>query len=322
METRARFILIGLFTLLGVIATLGFLLWLAKVQVDRSYAQYDILFPSVDGLGQASPVRYNGVDVGQVLSIGLDEQDASMVRVRIEIFSTTPVRADTKAQVASQGVTGVSYVSLAGGSPDAPRLEILPPDEVPIIPSERSAVQALTADAPDLLAEALALLKDVSTFTGPENREAVRRILGNADESMANIAKITKDAAEASGQITAFTARLDGLADEFEEVAQAAETSLTNVDAVLAEARGTFTRANAVIDDRVPPMMDQIAAAVRGIEQSVSSFRGFATNGLPQFTTLANDARGLVSNLNSLTAQISRDPARFFLGNQTPDYRR
>lgn len=315
METRARYILIGLFTLLGVIATLGFLLWLAKVQVDRSYEQYDILFPSVDGLGQASPVRYNGVDVGQVLSIGLDEQDATLVRVRIEIFSTTPVRADTKAQVASQGVTGVSYVGLTGGSPSAERLEVVPPNEVPLIPSERSAVQALTADAPDLLAEALALLKDVSTFTGPENREAVRRILANADESMANITKITKDMAAASDELTAFTARLDPLADELEEVAEAAE-------ATMAEARGTFARANTLIDERVPPMLDQVAAAVRGIEQSVASFRGFATNGLPQFTTLANDARGLVSNLNSLTAQISRDPARFFLGNQTPDYRR
>ncbi|MEH6774229.1 MAG: MlaD family protein [Cereibacter changlensis] len=315
METRARFILIGLFTLLGVIATLGFLLWLAKVQVDRSYEQYDILFPSVDGLGQASPVRYNGVDVGQVLSIGLDEENAAMVRVRIEIFSTTPVRADTKAQVASQGVTGVSYVSLAGGSPEAERLEVLPPNDVPIIPSERSAVQALTADAPDLLAEALSLIKDVSTFTGPENREAVRRILENADAAMTNIAQVTEDAAVASKNINAFSERLDTLADELEEVAVAAE-------ATLAEAQGTFRRANTVIDERVPPMLDQIASAVRGIEQSVSSFRSFATNGLPQFTTVANEARGLVSNLNSLTSQISRDPARFFLGNQTPDYRR
>ena len=35
METRARYILVGIFTLLSLAAALGFILWLAKVQIDR-----------------------------------------------------------------------------------------------------------------------------------------------------------------------------------------------------------------------------------------------------------------------------------------------
>ncbi len=35
METQARFVLIGFFTVLGFLAGLGVLLWLAKVQIDR-----------------------------------------------------------------------------------------------------------------------------------------------------------------------------------------------------------------------------------------------------------------------------------------------
>ncbi len=120
METRARYVLIGIFTLASILATLGFLLWLAKVQLDRTYAEYDILFTSVEGLGRASPVRYNGVDVGEVLNIAVDAEDPSLVRVRIQLAATTPVRTDTKAQVASQGVTGVSYVSLSGGAAPEP----------------------------------------------------------------------------------------------------------------------------------------------------------------------------------------------------------
>ena len=51
METRANFILIGAFTLFGILGSLGFFLWLAKVEVDRQYAYYDVLFTDVSGLG-------------------------------------------------------------------------------------------------------------------------------------------------------------------------------------------------------------------------------------------------------------------------------
>ena len=118
METRARYLLVGVFTIVGLVAVMGFTLWLAKVQIDRTYAQYDIVFDSVAGLGQASTVRYNGVEVGKVLSIALDRDDPALVRVRIEIYASTPVREDTLATLSSQGVTGVSFVALAGGRAD------------------------------------------------------------------------------------------------------------------------------------------------------------------------------------------------------------
>ncbi|MGP3696468.1 MlaD family protein [Rhodobacter sp. NSM] len=321
METRARFILIGLFTLLSVLATLGFLLWLAKVQLDRSYAEYDILFGSVEGLGRASPVRYNGVDVGEVLTIQVNEEDPSLVRVRVQIAATTPVRTDTRAQVASQGVTGVSYVSLSGGSAPEP-LRAQADEWPPVIPSERSAVQALTSDAPTLLAEAISLLKDIQTFTGPENRMAVESILTNADASVQNIAAITRDASEATQRLNDFTNRLDRMADRAETALATLESSLDEARAAASAARDTFETVNRVVDQDVPPMIAQIRSAVSGIERSVSDIRDFADNGLPQYTALAAETRRTVTNFNSLVAQISRDPARFFLGNQTPSYRR
>jgi len=68
METRANFVLIGAFTLFGILGSLGFFLWLAKVEVDRQYAYYDILFENVSGLGEAGDVRYNGLPVGQTVA--------------------------------------------------------------------------------------------------------------------------------------------------------------------------------------------------------------------------------------------------------------
>ena len=42
METRANFVLIGAFTILGFLGLLLFLMWFAKLEMDRQFAYYDI----------------------------------------------------------------------------------------------------------------------------------------------------------------------------------------------------------------------------------------------------------------------------------------
>lgn len=44
METRAHHVLIGLFTLLVVVAGLLFGVWLAKSHADREWHYYDVVF--------------------------------------------------------------------------------------------------------------------------------------------------------------------------------------------------------------------------------------------------------------------------------------
>ena len=50
METRANYVLIGAFTIAGILGLLGFFVWLAKYQVDRQFDYYDVLFSDVSGL--------------------------------------------------------------------------------------------------------------------------------------------------------------------------------------------------------------------------------------------------------------------------------
>jgi phospholipid/cholesterol/gamma-HCH transport system substrate-binding protein len=301
METRARYVLIGGITLLSLLGALGFLLWLAKVQIDRTYTQYDILFETVAGLSQASAVRYNGVDVGKVLGIALDRVDPALVRVRIEIYASTPVRVDTVATLASQGVTGVSIVALAGGDAAADRLTPISPATVAVIPSEASVVQGLMDDVPDLLAEARTLIAGLAAFSTPDNRDAVAEMLSN---------------------VAAATARLDGLAIQTETALTEAKVTLAQANETLAAAQSAFARADSVIRDDVPGIMDGLGAAAGRIGGAAEGFQDFSQTGLMQFSALATDARALVANLGALTDRIAADPGRFLLGDQTPDYRR
>jgi len=300
METRARYVLVGIFSLISLLAALGFILWLAKVELDRTYAQYDILFDTVAGLGKASAVRYNGVDVGTVLDFALDREDSSVVRVRIEVFASTPIRTDTIATLASQGVTGVSFVALEGGNPNSDRLVRVPPANVPVIRSQPSVVQGLLVSAPELLAEAQLLMRDIRGFTTNENGQAIAGILANVESA---------------------TARVDELANRTESFLASAETTLTEAQDALVEIKSTFQSANTLMKDDVPDMIVKLSAAVDSVKGSVAGFESFSQNGLPQFTALAQDARNAIAKLSALTDRISRDPARFFLGNQTPSYR-
>ncbi|WP_372674906.1 MlaD family protein [Aquicoccus sp.] len=301
METRARYVLVGIFTLASFLAALGFVLWLGKVQLDRTYAQYDIVFDTVAGLGQASAVQYNGFNVGKVLTIALDRDDPALVRVRIEILASTPIRVDTVATLASQGVTGVAFVALEGGSARAPRLEAVPPADVPVIASRPSVLQDLIADAPNLLAEAILLMRDIRTFTTPENGAAITQILKNVEDA---------------------TLRIDAMASRTEAFMARAEITLARADATLVDAQGAFAVANTVIADDIPGIVRRLETAVDTLGRSAAGFETFSRNGLPQFGALATEARALVANINALTNRIAGDPGRFLLGDQAPSYRR
>lgn len=298
METRARFVLIGLFTIFGFLAALGFVLWLAKVQLNRTYAQYDILFGTVAGLSQTAAVRYNGVDVGKVLAIALDRDDPALVRVRIEIFASTPVRTDTIATLESQGVTGVSFIALEGGSAEAERLRAEPPEDVPVIRSERSVVQDLMISGPDLLAEATALIAEVRTFITAENRDAVAGILANLQDA---------------------TGRIDA-------VAVRAEETFSRADAALSAAEASFSAAEGLLGRDIPSLVTNLQTAIDSTTGAMNSVRGLTQRDLPQLTAqiskLVLDASRVVATFDALARQIGSDPGRFLLGNETPEYRR
>lgn len=293
METRASYVLIGAFTLMAILAGLGFFVWLAKVQVNKTYTQYDILFDQVSGLGQSSPVTFNGVNVGKVLTINLDRANSSRVRVRIEVGASTPIRVGTEATLASQGVTGVGYVGLEGGTVQDQRLTPDPATGVAEIPSKTTVVQGLLADAPDLLAQAISVLNDMGRFTTSENADHVTQILGNLNDASDRLTGVMDDLTKASASFSTAADKIAAFATKLDGVAANADTTLTEARSALTDARTALGHIN-----------------------------DFAVNGLPQITKLSGQAAGLIGDLSSLTAQIKRDPARFFLGNRTPEYTR
>lgn len=286
METRANYVLIGAFTLFGILGSLGLFLWLAKVEADRQYAYYDILFDSVSGLGEAGDVRYNGLLVGQVARLSLDDADPGKVRVRIEIDASTPVKTDTIVTLELQGITGISYVSLAGGSAGAKPVAAPPGGEVPVIAAQPSAVQSLFEGTPKLLAKAITLLEHVDEMAGPENRAAFGEILGNLASASGQLDSVLGNFAQLSAELSGVSAKLAEFSGQLDAVASGATTTLASADETMKSARVAIDRAQTVIDE--------MAATLQSARAVFDSANGVMTEQIP----------GLIADLRSTAGTV------------------
>ena len=178
METRASHLLVGSFVLLVSAAIFLFALWLAKIQIDRETAYYDIFFEdSVAGLGVGGDVRYRGTEVGSVAEIGIHPDDPGRVRVTVQIGSETPIREGDKASLQLQGITGVLFVNIEGASAADAKIRPRKRRPWPEIPSEPSPIAQLFEGAPDLITRAAVATERISDVVNDENRQMMAEIL-------------------------------------------------------------------------------------------------------------------------------------------------
>ena len=286
METKANYLLIGIFTLACIAGAFGLFLWLAKIEIDRQYAYYDILFEDVSGLNAAGDVRYNGLPVGQVVNLELDENDPSMVRIMIEVGAETPVNTETVAKLQAQGVTGVSYVALSGGSDASQPLE-----EGAVIPSERSALQSVFEGAPLLLEKAVALLEDVNEVFDQDNRDAITRILDNTasaterlDTALENFETLSNDLSLAAREVADFADRLDDLADT-------ADTTLTTATGTLESAKVTFDQVTAFTETDLPDIVADVRGVVETADGVIAQVGADVTAAVAEFSELSDSGK-------------------------------
>jgi phospholipid/cholesterol/gamma-HCH transport system substrate-binding protein len=182
METRARYALIGVFTLGVIIAAFACAYWLRGGFGER--AVYRVRFENpVPGLLPGSRVLFNGIPVGEVTGLALNAGDPRQVTVTIAVDRATPVRVDTQVRLESQGLMDAPSVSLEGGTASAP-----PPTSdhgPPVLAADPDAGQSLTREARDAVrrldtfvaenAEPLhATITNLSTFTDALARNSDR----------------------------------------------------------------------------------------------------------------------------------------------------
>ncbi|MEY9186149.1 phospholipid/cholesterol/gamma-HCH transport system substrate-binding protein [Bradyrhizobium sp. USDA 326] len=194
METRANYVLIGSFTLAVIAAAIGFVLWFQSLHATKQRSPLRVVFEGpAAGLRNGGSVNFNGIRVGEVVSVKLDNPRRVVALAMIE--NNAPIRKDTLVGLEFQGLTGVAAISLKGGDEAA-----APP------PLDQDGIPTLTADPNKLqdVTEAIrATLQNVNRIVA-DNQESVKN-------SLKNLETFTNSLARNSEKIDAIMAKVDGV---------------------------------------------------------------------------------------------------------------
>ena len=339
METRANHLLVGGFVLAFAAALIAFIVWIAGSEGDGGVDRYKIVFEgSVNGLSEGGTVSYSGVKIGEVRSIALDPQEPGKVDVVIEVQEGAPIKTDTEASLELLGITGARYVLLSGGSRAAEPLSPPPGEEMAEIPSKPSTLAQVLEGAPEimeniniLLSRGNALLNednlrlfneiltDVATVSGTlaSREDQIANVIDRSSETLDNLNEVTtevldlaRELRQSSGELTE---KLSGTLDSVNELAGSVEGSLSTVQNDVAQMIGSFQGAAEGIES--------MAGQVEGlVAENREPLRDFTASGLYELANLLTEARQLITNLNRVTIEVERDPARFLFGDPQEGY--
>jgi phospholipid/cholesterol/gamma-HCH transport system substrate-binding protein len=179
METRANYVLIGAFTLAVIAAAFGFVLWFQSLHTAKARGPLRVIFEGpAAGLRNGGSVNFNGIRVGEVVSVKLDNPRRVVALAMVE--NSAPIRKDTLVGLEFQGLTGVAAISLKGGDEAAPPVP-LGEDGIPVLLADPNRLQDVT--------EAIrGTLQNINKVVA-DNQESVKNSLHHLEIFSASLAR-------------------------------------------------------------------------------------------------------------------------------------
>jgi len=229
---------LGLFLLSALFLLLITLAFLVGAQLLQERDEYTIVFnESISGLEAGSPVKYNGVRVGSVQRFRIPEDNVTGVEVAVSLDKGTPVKVNTTAVLNLQGITGLKFIELTGGTNG---VAFLGPGGR--IESAGSTMDLLQNKAASIAQKIEMLLDNLVEVTGgedggklPKILEEVEQILssvnGLLDDNNENITATVGNLREASAALTKTMEKAPDLVEETSEAVKSVRL-LLNKDQV------------------------------------------------------------------------------------------
>lgn len=302
MDEKPGHALVGAFVLvLGAVLVAG-VLWLSaglgRRQALDTYQA--VIQESVAGLNVDAPVKVLGVDVGKVSRIEIDRHNSEQVRLHFLIERGTPIKQDSVAVLKTQGLTGIAYVELSGGSAEAALLVPGPDGRPPTIPFKLS----LTARLENVLTAVLGNVDRVSNNLNAVFDEANRAALKS---TLADTATLARALAAQQGALQAGIADAARTAQLAAQAMQQAAPTLARIAAsaqaverMALTAEGASARAGVAAD-----------AAASGVQQ-------LHTDTLPELARLMAELGQLSASLRHLSDQTAASPSSLLVGTAPP----
>ena len=315
METRANYALIGAFVLMAAAAVIGFALWLGSSQFNRDFSQYDVIFPGPVSLEEGASVRYIGIKVGEVESVRIDRRDASMVRARLRVDRSTPVKTDSTAIIDFAGITGVTFVQINAGSDSAGPLLPAPYETVPVIKAGETPLAALFNGGTEIVGQAGMTIDQLGQLLTDDNIAAMSQTLANVRDITS---AISAEDAVLLAQAIDTLASLEQAGDNLTKASTDITSVADSVDQELASLNVELKALVAELNGATGDASEMLTESRKAVQAATVLVEGGASNTVAQTNLAAQELRVLISRLDRLTRELEQNPQGLVVGKPLP----
>ena len=296
MERNAHYALVGLVSLILFLGLIVFVVWLAKLQFNNQYTVYDVDFKGpVRGLTSGGEVFFNGIKVGDVTKLSLDQRDPNRVVARIRTTADAPIRVDSIASLEPQGITGVSYLQITAGTVSKPLLkDVTPTSQIPVIHTRQSALEGLLQGGGDVLTRTIQTLDRVNDVLSDAN-------IANFSASMANLKADTALIANQGTMLADLDSTIKSVQDASDKISK---LSADSDQLITGDGRKVLANLNGAISD-LRGTTQEVRAVVTGLQGPTTEF---AVTGLPQLSRTITTLQTTAEDLDRVVNEVERNP--------------
>lgn len=293
METRANYVIVGIFTVLAILAAFIFVYWTARFGETGETAPLRLRIPgSASGLGRGSAVLFNGVKVGDLKRVFIDPKNPNVAIADAEVDRMTPITRSTVADVGIAGLTGQANIELRGGNPNEKNLldEAQANNTIAEIQANPSAVTNLLETAQQIFKRTDAVLTGVEGF--------VKDVRGPLTQTVENTAKFSKALADNSDHIDDFLASVGDLSNTLKGVSGKLGSTLDSAKGLLDSVdRDKVAR----IVGNVKDFTDRLDTASRNLDQIMANIGQTAS----ALKAVSQDASGTLGKIDSAVSKVN-----------------
>jgi ABC-type transporter Mla subunit MlaD len=332
MQDRGTFLRVGLLVLIGITALVALVVFFSGSRIREGHNFETYFSESVQGLEVGAPVKFRGVTLGQVTDISLVRaaytgaaahqtgtavlalvivrfrMDMSKIGERVPIETT--IRNGLRARLASQGISGVSYIELDFQSP-----ELHPPLAIPWEPLDTyiPSVPSTLIQVQDAAQELLQKLNEVDLaglVTGLNRLiDDLRGDLAHGDVH-ALLAQTTQSLLDLDDAVKA--ANLPAVSAQAQQALKAAITIADGRQTreLIGNANQAVAKLAAAVA-QLPPLIAALQATAHRADNSAADVQ-------QSLTPVLRDLQVTLGNLRDTSAELRRDPGQVLFGGPPP----
>lgn len=298
--TRSERIKLGAFMLFCGIMVCVFLGYVLKRYLSEQYDNYYTIFDTdVNGLFVDAKVKLNGIDVGSVTNIVINDSNLNQVVVSFKVHEGTPIKQGTRAgMTAGMNLTGEKQLVLSGGNFNEPNVP-----EGGLVPAAYSTFDHITNQASNIVGHVDSVLVNINTIFSEENTQNLSKAIQNFEAMTNNLKRVTQSMSGPIENISKSAESMHKVMTEIEEAKIAAKAS-EDLDIVKEKLEAIDTKS----------LNDSLQQAMAAISQLSKRMDLMIYNNQDQLGEVMTELGSVLENLNEFSQKIKNNPSALIHG--------